>query len=197
MLERLFEIKHSDPDINYHQLGRKASKPYYWELRVEQFKYNQENIKTGISDIDLVGVLNSYTQQLHLLASSGSGNYVIGEEVYQGSNYLTASSTATVSDWNPDDKVLSVINIVGEFTGDTEVTGVQSGTYYTLKDIDDLEDHVPDDTSDNVELGDEALFMIDTSEVNPLGNTGVTDVMTDAMADGDDVLVDGNNFLIP
>lgn len=167
VLERLFEIKHSDPDINYHQLGRKASKPFYWELRLEQFKYSQENIDTGIDGIDLVGVLNSYTIQLNM--GSGIGNYIIGEEVYQGNNYLLATSTAKVSDWNPTDKILSIINIRNTMNANSEVIGVTSNTRYTLSAYDNLEDHVPDDMSTNDGFDDEGDVIIDLSETNPLG----------------------------
>lgn len=168
VLERLFEIKHADPDVNFHQMGRKASRPYYWELRVEQFKYSQENIETGISDIDIIEVLNSYTLQLQLAA--GSGNYVMGEEVYQGNNYLTATSTGKVSDWNPSGMVLSVIDVRGSMNTAAPIVGVTSGTSYTLSSYDELEDHVPDDLSDNAQLDDLSDAILDTSEeTNPLG----------------------------
>lgn len=187
VLQRLFEIKHSDPDVNYHQLGRKASQPYYWELRVEQFKYSQENIDTGIPDIDLVGVLNSYTVQLHL--QNGTGNYIIGEEVYQGNNYLTSTSSAKVSDWNPTNKILSIINVRGEMNANVAIVGTSSLTSYVLNDYDDVEDHVPDDQSDNLVLNDAAIVMIDTSENNPLANLTSATSETDGLADGD--------FLVP
>jgi hypothetical protein len=169
VFERLFEIKHADPDVNYHQVGRKASRPYFWELRVEQFKFSQENIDTGINDIDLIGVLNSYTIQLQL--GAGSGNYVIGEEVYQGSTYLTNTSSARVSDWNPVDKVLSIIDIKGSMNANTAIVGTVSTTSYTLSDYDQIEDHVPDDISDNYDLVDESEDMLITTETNPLSNT--------------------------
>ena len=167
VLERLFEIKHSDPDVNFHQLGRKASKPFYWELRLEQYKFSQENIDTGIDDIDLVGVLNSYTIQLNM--GSGIGNYTIGEEVYQGNNYLLATSTAKVSDWNPTDKILSIINIRNTMNAASEVIGVTSNTRYTLSATELLDNHAPDDQSTNFELEDEGNEFIDLSETNPLG----------------------------
>lgn len=169
VLRRLFEIKHSDPDVNYHQLGRSAVAPFYWELRVEQFKYSQENIDTGISDIDLVGVLNSYTIQLALDAGSGSGHYVIGEDVYQGNNYLTASSTGQVKDWNPTDRILSVINVKGTMNAATSVIGTTSGTSYTVSTNADNDDYVSDDISDNGVLDDLGDVLLDTTENNPLG----------------------------
>jgi hypothetical protein len=167
MLQRLFEIKHSDPDVNFHQMGRKANRPMYWEIRAEQFKYSQENIQTGITEIDQIEALNSYTIQLHL--GDGSGNYVIGEEVYQGNNYLTASATAKVSDWNPVGKIISILDVRGTMNAANTLTGTTSGTQYTVSSYDELEDHVPDDISDNAELDDESDTMLDTSEINPLG----------------------------
>jgi Virus neck protein len=189
VFERLFEIKHADPDVNYHQMGRKASRPYYWELRVEQFKYSQENIDTGYSDIDLIGVLNSYTIQLNL--GAGSGNYVIGEEVYQGNTYLTSTSTARVSDWNPTNKILSIIDIKGSMNSNTYVVGTVSGTSYLVNNYDDLEDHVPDDISDNLVLNDDAMVMITQTETNPLANTTPYEPLSDGLMDGND------DFLVP
>lgn len=168
VLERLFEIKHSDPDVNFHAMGRKASRPYYWEIRVEMFKYSQENIQTGISDIDLIETLNSYTIQLNM--GTGSGNYVLGEEVYAGNTYITAEGTAKVADWNPVGKVLSIIDIRGTMNAAANVTGTVSGTTYAIQDLDVLEDHVPDDTSDNAELDDLSDVILDLTEDNPLGS---------------------------
>jgi hypothetical protein len=165
LLARIFEIKHADPDANFHQLGRKAAQPYYWELRLEQFKYAQENIVTGVDDIDIIGVLNSYRIRLQL--GAGSGNYVIGEDVYQGANYLTANSTATVADWNPVNKILDIINVKGTMNV-ANVAGATSGSIYMVSSYDDKEDHVPDDMSGNAEIEDESDTIIDTTETNPL-----------------------------
>ena len=166
MLEKLFEIVHSDPDSNFHVFGRRESRTYFWELRIELFKYSQENIDTGIEDIDIIEDLNSYSIQLNL--GAGSGNYVIGEEVYQGSAYITANSTAKVADWNFTDKILTITDIVGSMNASVNVVGVVSGTSYTVSDYDELEDHVPDDISDNDELNTESENLIDDSETNPL-----------------------------
>lgn len=172
VLERLFEITKSDPDVNFHQIGRKASEPYYWELSLETFRYSQENIATGISDIDIIDVLNSQTIRLEM--GAGEGNYLISEDVYQGgSNYLTSNASAVVSDWNPVDKHLSVINLRGEFTGNTVVIGVISNTRYTLSSYDDRADRVPDSQQDNAFIQNDAVLILDYSENNPLANSSL------------------------
>jgi hypothetical protein len=198
VLQRLFEIKHADQNISFHQLGRKAGKTMYWEIRAEQFKYSQENIETGIADIDAIETLNSYIIQLNL-ARNGTGNYIIGEEVYQGLNYLVANTTAKVVDWNPVDKVLSVTDIRGEFEAG-DVSGVNSGVTYELQDYDPLQDNVPDDISDNMDLKDEALLMIVDTETNPLGNTSQPSIVTGFLVadEGAQFLTDDDgNIMIP
>ena len=167
MLRRMFEIKFVDPDVNFHALGRDASRPYYYELRLEQFKYSQENIQTGVSEIDAVEIYNSYTINLQL--GAGSGNFHIGEEVYQGGNYITSTSTAKVTDWNPNDKILSITDIRGTMNASSNVTGTSSGTTYVVASTDDLDNVAPDEVSDNSELKISADNILIVDETNPLG----------------------------
>ena len=167
ILRRLFEIKFSDPDINFHAIGRDAARPYYYELRVEQFKFSQENIQTGVQDIDNIEFFNSYTLALNLTV--GTGNYIIGEEVYQGNTYLTNTASAKVSDWNPISKVLNVIDIRGQLNVDSQIVGTQSSTAYNLLSYNELDNKAPDATTDNEEINEAVDDFIVNVETNPLG----------------------------
>lgn len=165
VLNRVFEIKDVDADTNFHSIGRAASRPYFYEMRTEQFKYSEENIQTGIPEIDDIERLNSYTMLLVL--NNGSGNYVIGEEVFQGPDYVTSPATAKVVDWNPANKILSVVDIRGQINTSSNVTGTLSSTIYNVVTANPLVDAVPDTERDNQELSDDVnLIIVPTS--NPL-----------------------------
>jgi neck protein len=50
LTKEAFEIKYVNPEATFYQLG----KLYVWELTVEKFVYSQENITTGIAEIDSI-----------------------------------------------------------------------------------------------------------------------------------------------
>jgi len=66
----LYEIKFTNQTKDFFMLGRKV--PYFYELELEKFKYSQEVIYTGISDIDSVVTDSAYT--IHLNVGTGTGN---------------------------------------------------------------------------------------------------------------------------
>jgi hypothetical protein len=167
MLRRLFEIQTADPDQNFHAIGKSAARPYYWELRVQAFKFAQENIQTGVADIDGIELLNSYTLELQL--TGNSTNYIIGEEVYQGNTYMTNTCSAKVVDWNPTNKLLHIIDINGTMNVSSNVVGLDSGSSYVLTAFDEFDNVAPDVQSDNHNVDQEAdTFMINLED-NPLG----------------------------
>jgi hypothetical protein len=105
----LFEIKFVNQTKDFFMLGRKI--PYYYELEMEKFKYSQEVIDTGVSDIDNVVSQSGYTIDLDIL--SGIGNYSQKEIVYQvpDNTHANATVVAIVQNWSNTSNVLSVTNI--------------------------------------------------------------------------------------
>ena len=166
MMKRIFEIKDVDVDANFHQIGRKETNPYYYELRVEQFKYSQEQLDTGIDEIDDLETRIAY--RIDFQMGLGSGNYLLNEEVIQTVGAF--ANTATVADWNPQTKLLSVMNLTGDFSNTANVIGRTSNVYYMLSSYDPLKDSVPDDLSDNEVMQDETDLIILRNEKNPLGD---------------------------
>jgi hypothetical protein len=165
VLNKIFEIKFVEEELLFFSLGKRN--PYIYELRCEVFRFSQEDIDTGVEEIDDLDKLISYT--IHLNMSSGANNFHIGETVYQGANVESALAVAKVAGWDPQTKVLEIYNIKGAFTNNVNVTGVDSGTTKNLINYDELKDHVEYDEFDNRKIQTEADEFIDLSEINPFG----------------------------
>jgi hypothetical protein len=165
LMHRIFEIKFVEEEMLFFSLGKRD--PFMYELRAETFRYSQENLQVGIEEIDDIERDSSYA--IRLTMGSGSGNYTIGETVYQGANLTVAAVTAEASNWNPTTKLLDVINISGTFTDATDVTGTFSNTTYNMTSSEDKGDYVPNDEWDNLQIQTEADVFVDISEVNPFG----------------------------
>lgn len=164
----LYEIKFVNVTKDFYMLGRKY--PYFYELELESFKYSQEQIDTGIPDIDLVASLDSYSLDFTMNAG-GSGNYKEKEIVYQGTDSANATAFATVTSWHKPSKTLTLTNISGEFDANVEIIGAQSSASYILNTFDPLELQFRN-PFDNKEIEEESIIYVDTEETNAFGNLG-------------------------
>jgi len=170
----LYEIKFADQDKDFHQLGRKI--PFFYELNLEKFKYSQELIDTGISDIDQVMTDNSYS--IDLTIGQGTGTYQAQEVVFQTTTevanvtraYANATTIASVKSWTPKSNTLSVIDISGEFVSGQNVIGYTSNSRYKITTYDPLNINVAHETYDNLYIKNQANSIIDFSETNPFGS---------------------------
>ena len=165
VMRKLFEVKFIEEELNFFSIGKRN--PYIFELRCELFRFSDEDITTGVREIDTVQVENSYTIELAL--GSGSGLFMVGERSYQGSNVSTANAKATVTIYDISTKKLTLHNIMGVFINATVIKGETSNASYVVTSTDDLGDHVLYDQSDNKNLQTEAASFIDLSEINPFG----------------------------
>jgi len=134
----MFEIKYVEHDNPFYPLGQR----YSFKLYCEAFKYTQEEMDTGESDMDAVAaVVATYKKRLTL--GSGSGTYTKGEEVYAGllaNPHAAASVDAyTITNDATPIKYLTVNMNTGSFDiGDT-VIGKTSGASYTITAITDTD----------------------------------------------------------
>jgi hypothetical protein len=165
VFKRFFEIKHVEEEADFFSLGKRN--PYWYELKCEMLRYNQEMLNTGTSEIDDYQADFSHTIQLVL--GSGANNYNIGEVVYQGTSYGNATAFGTVTDWDRAAKKLNIMNIIGEF-GSGNVIGYSTNTRYSLTTADVLGDFVINDSFENKNIQVEANSIIVQVESNPLGN---------------------------
>ena len=72
--------------------------------------------------------LSSYNVSDTIFLTIGSGEYDIGETIYQGSSLETATYKAVVCDFNLAKSILGVINTYGTYKNGEPIYGVSSGT---------------------------------------------------------------------
>ena len=164
----LYEITFTEQSKDMHMLGRKQ--PYFYELRLEKFKYSQEVIDTGIEDIDHVVNDSAYMIKLNTTVGNGN-NYIIHETCYQAADQTQANATAVaiVQTWSAANNELMVSNIAGEFIDGQVIIGASSNAQHTLISYDPLLDNSFNETYSNKLLQTEANSIIDFSEENPFG----------------------------
>lgn len=164
--KHLFEIKFVEVERPFYQLGRN----YVWECQCELFEYSDEEIDTGIADLDAIETAFANAITVGLVAG-GSGTFTAGETVTGG----TSNVTAEVKSFDSATRTLIVINRSGTFsvpetlTGGTSSASWTTATYNTIQNTNSEYDQNNDfETADN--------DIIDFSETNPFGTVGsVTD----------------------
>lgn len=164
VMTKLFEIKFVEEELMFFTKGHRI--PYVYELRCETYRASNEQFNTGVEIIDQVDVDASYTIQLTL---GGSGNYNIGEIVYQGNTLNTATATAKVGNWEPTNNTIYLVEIKGDFSTTGNLVGSTSLTTRSVAASNTQGDYVYYDFFDNKQLQTEANTFMDLSEINPFG----------------------------
>ena len=170
----LFEINFVEHENPFYQLG----KLYTYVLTCEVFTYSQEDIDTGITDIDNVEAERQYYMvnlELGNAITTGATAYYEGEKVFQisgstGGTFSDATVTANVIDWNAAGKTLGISNISGTLnTGATDsIKGASSGVEYYISTTETTTVIIPqepnqtdEDSGDNEDFG----FLADTENI--------------------------------
>jgi hypothetical protein len=153
----LFEIKFVNTSKDLYTLGR--IRPFYYELSLEPFKYNDESLDTGIDAIDMIEVLEAYKTILDVEA--GTGNYTIGEIVYQG-DANNHSVYGEVTAWDSTNSVITIMNTSGEFSNTAGyIYGATSNAHYLLTTADTK---VRESQFDNLPIFNEVIGFLDPSD---------------------------------
>lgn len=160
----LYEIKFVNDTKDFFILGRKN--PYYYELDLELFKYGNEEIDTGVDDIDSIMMTDSYS--IDYTMGNGTGNYKISEIVYQGL-VNAPSATGQVANWEEDTKILTLINFNGEFSNTANIIGMDTNAEYEIYQLDKYNKQYQN-PMDNKIIDIISSEVIDTSETNTFGN---------------------------
>ena len=163
----LMEITFTDHTKDFFMLGRRV--PYFYELRLEQYRFSQEIIDTGIEEIDTIVQDVAFTVDLHM--GTGTGNYEMREIVFQSPDgtYANCTSYASVQSWDRPTKILGITYIKGEFIDDEPVYGKTSEAEYVLTTYNELDVVVKNDTYDNDFINNKGSQLTDTSESNAFG----------------------------
>ena len=164
--KHLFEIKFVEAEKPFYQLG----KGYVWECQCELFEYSDEDLDTGIAEIDAIetAFANAITVNF---AAGGTGDFTIGEIVAGGASNVTAEVKA----WDSSNRQLQVFNRSGIFTIPETVTGQTSGAAWTSASYNTL-NNVNTESSVDQNYDFETLDddIIDFTESNPFGSIGST-----------------------
>ena len=88
--KHLFEISFVEAERPFYQLG----KGYVWECQCELFEYSDEELDTGVTEIDAIETAFANAIKL-IMDAGGTGTFTVGEEIV-GDRFL-ATATATVS----------------------------------------------------------------------------------------------------
>jgi hypothetical protein len=155
----LYEITFVEQAKDFHQLGRQT--PYFYELKMEKFKYSQEIINTGDTEIDVVVTDSAYS--IELTTGAGSGNFTIGETV------TSNTASAVVQSWKPLLDHLVVNTIAGVFANGQTVTGQTSNVSYILSSYDPQDSQTQNEVYDNTFIATSADTITNTDESNPFG----------------------------
>jgi len=107
LTKKLFQINHVEHEQPFYQLG---NLPLY-KMRCQLFEYNDENLDTGVNDIDAIEQANAYEYILKLNRASNAP-IAIGDTALQ-----TLDSAAgilmvgEVSRWSDSDRNLGLIHV--------------------------------------------------------------------------------------
>lgn len=168
VFHRMFEIKFIEEELMFFSLGKRN--PYVYEMRCELFRYSQEEIDTGVVEIDQVAEDNAYTIRLDL-QTSGNGNFLDGEVIYQSTDGTWANNTAhgTIKEWYKANGMMLVYSIEGQFSANANTYGNTSHAVYRSTALDDRTDYVEQDLYDNETFDNSVELVLDLSEINPFG----------------------------
>ncbi len=174
LMHRIFEIKFIEKKLMFYSLGNRE--PYIYEMRCEMFRFSEDEIDTGVDEIDQIAEDNSYTEKLIINTttnySAGQGELIDGEIVYQSPDGTWANATAhaTIKEFYKANGALLVYDITGSFSNNANVYGNTShADYKMISQADHKEDFVSFDIFDNMNLDTGADLILDLSEVNPFG----------------------------
>ena len=87
--KHLFEIKFVEVERPFYQLG----KGYVWEVQCELFEYSDEELDTGVTEIDAIETAFANSIKL-VMDAGGTGDFSVGEEIV--GDLYRAFATATI-----------------------------------------------------------------------------------------------------
>ena len=161
----LFEIKFVEHEQPFYQAG----KNYSFDITCELYQYSEEQLETGIADIDNIEREQSAAVDL-VMTAGGSGTFSIDEEVYQGPSLANSTGKGMVVSWNTTTRTLRVNDTSGTFAASTNVTGATSGAVWSQASAADYQELPTTPFADNKEFETGGDSILDFSEANPFGD---------------------------
>jgi len=163
LTDSLYEITFVKHDSIFHQVG--ALQVY--SLRINLFNYAHQKIRTGVREIDKFENQKVFILEFQL-EQTGISRYLLGEDVYQGTDLAHSTAKGNVVWFDRHDKILKIKDIVGDFDPALPIKGVTSNAEFAIASFDTKTlSHEP--IADNKQVKDEGQGIIDWSERNPFG----------------------------
>jgi hypothetical protein len=163
----IFQIQKVETETPFYQL---KNLPIF-KMRASLFEYNDEDMDTGIADIDAVEKYGAYNIALTLSDSDNSMAFKVGETVTQ--TLGTTTMSGEIADLNDSDNILYVAHAGS--TGGTfavfdvgSITGATSGITATITLVAERNNIDPGNQSDD--FSTDILDFVDFSESNPFGD---------------------------
>ena len=178
LLKNFFEItfvEHENDQAMFYTLGRgRGGNVYVYALKLKQFVFSEEIISTGVDEID-DQIFDSYKRSVLPIANTavfpaGTGSFVPGEIIYQGSSLATANAQAIVHSYVAHSSI-NIIQVQGTFASGNVRGNTSNALRKALSYSDDTQvgNSIFEDIADNVRIETEADGILDFTEHNPFG----------------------------
>ena len=166
----MFEIEHVEHELPFYQINNLPT----YKLKCTKFEYNDEQLDTGVEDIDSIEQLG-YNSILTLV-DSGDTNFIIGSMLTQR---LPSGFTVTgeIVDYNDSDKIVSLAHIGSdddryhEFVSGVQVVSIGSTGNLITRNVLSVGEQLNNPSAQNEQFDDETFITFD--ENNPFGTPEV------------------------
>jgi len=169
MSESLFEIQKVETETPFYQLKNLPT----FRLQAELFEYNDEQLDTGIENIDIIEAEHAFTYRLTM--DSSGGGYTVGETITQTFDDYTMSGEITnLSDSDDGTYFIDIAHSGAsdgkfhEWTTTKIISGDTSGANATPSLVTELQQIQED--AQNQFFDDFENDFLDFSESNPFGD---------------------------
>jgi hypothetical protein len=153
----LYEIKFVKEDSVFFSLGEF----YIYDIQCELYVGTNEDIKTGIDEVDVIG--NAAESAILLKLGEISGTFEVGEVAFQGPSSIGAIAKGTIIGFE-NANTLKLKDVFGEF--DASYGPVKGKTAVAaLYNFESTENITQDYTASNAQFDSSAV--IDFTEHNP------------------------------
>ena len=177
LVNGLFEINYVEDETPFYQLQNIPT----FKLSCQQFEYNNQELDTGVSEVDKFEL--NFATRTRLNLGSGSGTFAVGEDVTQTDSTTTITGEVAVVGTN-------YIDVVNQRASDNSnkgfvktegswgnVTGSENSPSpsYAITSIDSfntIDDNDP--YADNTDFEIEGNSFIDFTKSNPFGMPNIT-----------------------
>jgi len=165
---KLFQITHVEHEQPFYQL---SNLPVF-KLRVQLTEYSDEDLDTGITEIDEGERIVGFTYILNLASSEASATFNIGDQIQQ--QLATSTITGEISLWQSSTLQLHIVHTSSsdgnyhEWIPGTITRLVEPNTTHTVTSVSENMKQAANEQNDQFE--DFANDFLDFSEDNPFGD---------------------------